>query len=361
MACGEDVSYGPAGDHYLRLRTRATAYGVAGLIVAGAVIFSGAALGLLNTRSSGVLSVLLTDPPSVPEGVTAVYITYSGIAVHAEGFANGGWVAVSGAGTIDTMRLINLSQTISSDEIPSLTYNLIAFNITGASVDFGGRNYTTTVGAERLTVPLVGGLKVNSSTVAAALIDIQPTILNVGTQSAPSFTLAAGAKALQVPAGDVDNALKVVGHTLNLQGNGWFNSFRAQHSDNLSSSGPTLTAGSLSFSATNAGSDPVVVRMVVVTPAAHGNGAHGALDSLANDIVFAVGTDGSLRLLNGPAGQIASLFDGAGYTIAPGATSRFTYSGTLTSMLGDGITSGATYYVTVIGSQTLSVQSVVAS
>jgi hypothetical protein len=345
----------------LRLRTKAAAYGISGLILASAVILSGGALGLLNTRSSGVLSVLLTDPPSVPDGVSAIYISYSGIAVHATGFGNGGWVAVSGAGTIDTMKLINLSQTISSGVIPSLTYDLVSFSITGASVDFMGKNYSATVSAGEITVPFVGGLKVDSSTSAAALIDIQPTVLNLGTQSAPSFTLAAGAKALQVPSGDVDNTLKVVGHTFNLQGNGWFNSFRAQHSDDLSSSAPTLTANLLSFSATNAGSDQVVVRMVVVTPNAHGGGAHGDLDSVADGIVFAVGNDGSLRLLSGSPGQIGSLFEDAGYTLAPGATFHFTYSGTITNLLGGGLTNGASYYVIVIGSETLSVQTAVAS
>ena len=182
------------------------AYGIAGLVLAGAVIFSGSALGLLNASSSGVLSVLLADPPSVPDGVSAVYLAYSGIAVHAEGFGNNsGWVSIPGQGTINSTELfsLNLSQTISNAVVPSLTYNLVALDITGASVDFMGINYSATVNTGRLTVPFEGGLKVNSSSLAAGLIDIQPTILNLGTPSNPNFTLAAGAKALQVQSGDV--------------------------------------------------------------------------------------------------------------------------------------------------------------
>ena len=346
----------------MKLRTKAAAYGVSALVLACAVIASGSALGLLNTRSSGLLSVLLTDPPSVPDGVTAVYISYSGIAVHAEGFGDGGWVAVSGAGTVDTMKLINLSQTISTGVIPSLTYNVIRLNITGASVEFNGKNYTTQVNSGTVTVPFVGGLKVNSSIPAAALIDIQPTVLNLGTQLGPDFNMAAGARALQVPSSDVDNSLKNVGSTFNLQGNGWFNSFRSHHSDTLNSTQPTLTADSLSFSETNGGEDPLVVSMVVVTPATHGNGDHGPLDSVANGIVFSVGSDGSLALLSGSPNQVGSLLGNRGYTMAPGTTFRFTYSGPLTSLLGGGgITKGATYYVTAIGSETLSMQTVVAS
>ena len=346
----------------MKLKLKAAAYGAGALVLAGAVIFSGSSLGVLNARPSGVLSVWLTDPPSVPDGVTAVYISYSGIAVHAEGFGGGGWVAVSGSGTIDTMKLVNLSQTISSGVIPSLTYDVIKMNITGASVEFMGKNYTVQVNSRTVTVPFVGGLKVNSSIPAAALIDIQPTILNLGTQAGPDFNMAAGARALQVPQGEVDSSVTAVGNTHDLQGNGWFSSFRSHHSDTLSSTQPSLTASSLSFSETNGGDDPLVVRMVVVTPATHGDGERGALDSVTNGFVFAVGTDGSLKLLNGSPEQVGSLFDSAGYTLAPGATFRFTYSGTITGLMGgNGIVSGGSYYVSVIGSETLSVQTVTAS
>lgn len=346
----------------MRLRTKAAAYGVSAVVLAGVIVFSGSALGLLSARSSGLLSVMLTDPPSVPDGVTAVFINYSGIAVHAEGFGEGGWVAVSGAGTVDTMKLINLSQTISTGDIPSLTYDVIRLNITGASVEFMGKNYSARVSSGAVTVPFVGGLKVNSSIPAAALVDIQTTILNLGTQLGPKFNMAAGARALQVPSRDVGNSLKGVGSTLNLQGSGWFNSFRSHHSNTLDSTLPTLTADSLSFSETDRGEDPLVVRMVVVTPATHGGGNHGPLDSVADGIVFSVGSDGALTLLAGSADQVSTLFGDSGYTLAPGATFQFTYSGTLTSLLGgNGITKGASYYVTVIGAETLSVQTAVAS
>jgi hypothetical protein len=357
-----NISYGLPGDRCLRLRTKAAAYGISGLILASAVIFSGAAAGLLDTRSSGLLSVMLTDPPSVPYGVTAVYISYSGIAVHAEGFGDGSWVAVSGAGTVDTTRLTNLSQTISSADVPSLTYDVIRLNITGASVEFMGKNYSAHVSSGTVTVPFVGGLKVNSSTPAAALIDIQPTVLNLGTQFGPDFNMAAGARALQVPSWDVGGSLRNVGSTFDLMGDSWFNSFRSHHPDALNSTQPTLTADSLSFSETNGGDDSLVVRMVMVTPTIHGGGDFGPLDSVADGIVFSVGSDGTLTPLSGSPNQVGSLFGDRGYTLAPGATFRFTYSGTLTSLLGgSGITEGTSYYVTVIGSETLSVQTVVAS
>ena len=151
------------------------------------------------------------------------------------------------------MKLINLSQTISSAVIPSLTYDVIRLNITGASVGFMGKNHSAQVSSGTVTVPFVGGLKVNSSIPAAALIDIQPTVLNLGTQFGPDFNMAAGARALQVPSLDVGNSVKSVGSTFNLQGNRWFNAFRSHHSDTFNSTQPTLTVDSLSFSETNGG------------------------------------------------------------------------------------------------------------
>jgi hypothetical protein len=76
--------------------------------------------------------------------------------------------------------------------------------------------------------------------------------------------------------------------------------------------------------------------------------------------VLAVQPDGSLKLVSGVPGQIESLFRDSGYTLAPGATHQFTYSGIITSFGGKGITSGAGYYIVLIGSETLSVQTVVA-
>ena len=352
----------------MKLRTKAAAYGVSAVVLACAIIFSGSSLGLLGARSSGLFSVLLTDPPSTPDGVTAVYISYSSIAVHAEGL-EGGWVALSGAGTVDAMKLTNSSRTISSGVIPSFTYDAIRLNITGASIEFMGKNYSASVRSNTVTVSFAGGLNVSSTIPAAALVDIQTTVLNLGTQEGPDFNMAAGASALQVPSDEVHNSLRTVGTTFDLQGRDWYNSFRSHHSDTLSSAQTLLTANSLAFSETNNGDDPLVVKMVVITPAGHGGanevqggeGDRGALDSVASGIVFSVGSGGSLALLSGSPDQVGSLFGDTGYTLAPGATFQFVYSGTLTSLGGGGITKGASYYVTVIGSHTLSVQTAVAS
>jgi Domain of unknown function (DUF4382) len=357
-----DFAHGQFGDLGLKLKTKAAAYGVAGLALAGVVILSGSALGLLSTRSFGVLSVLLTDPPSVPEGVTAVYMTYSDVAVHAAGFNDPGWVSVSGQGTIDAMELVNLSQTISSGTIPSYTYDQVRFTISNVMVEFGGENYTTAISSGTLEVPIAGGLNVNSSSPAATIIDIQPTVLNLGDQSSPSFAITAGASALQVPSGDLNQSTHVVGYRTSLEGHGWYDSFKAKHSEILSVSGTALSSSSFSFSATNEGSDSIAIRTVVIAPGSIREGENYALGSVTNGAVFAVQADGSLKLLSGSPGEAESSFEESGYALAGGATQQFTYSGTITNLLGNhGIISGTSYFVIISGSETLSVQTVTAS
>jgi len=357
-----NVSYEPLGDLYLKLRTRAAAYGVAGLVLAGAVIFSGSTLGLLSTSSSGILSLLLTDPPSVPSGVSAVYLTYSSIAVHASGFNDSGWVSFSGAGTIDTLKLVNLSQTISSAVVPSLTYDRVEFNISEVEVEYLGTNYTVAVASSNLVVPIIGGVTVDSSNPAAALIDIQPTVLNLGDQFNPSFTMAAGAKALQVPSDEVSDSMRNVGNDYSLEGHSWFQTFKQHHSDDLSVSGLALASGMFSFSVANAGSDPVTIRMAILTPIAQGEGSGMMMGSAPNSIFFVVPPDGSLKLVSGAPGQVESFLGSGGYSLSPGASHSFSFTGTITSLLGKlGVSSGTRYSVELAGSENFGTQMVTAS
>jgi hypothetical protein len=346
----------------MRLGTKAAAYGIAGLVLAGAVIVSGSSFGFLNLSSFGTLSVLLTDPPSVPDGVSAVYITYSSIAVHAAGFGDSGWVTVSGQGTFDSMKLVNLSQTISTKTIPSLTYNLIALNISKAQVEFLGKNYSGTISSGKLVVPIIGGLKVNSSSSSVALVDIQPTVINLGTKADPSFAIATGAKASPVPATEVTKSMKEVGNRVNLEGRTWFHTFKSNHSGNPTGTGISLTPNSLSFSVSNHESSPIVIKMVLITPDPSGGKAKASLGSVATSAILSVQSDGSLRQFSGTPAQVHTLLEASGYSLAAGATRQFSFSGAIVSLQGDHpISSGSTYFLVIIGSGAPIVQLVVAS
>jgi hypothetical protein len=347
-------------------QTKAAAYGAAGLALAGIVIFSGMALGVISTSSTEVVSILLTDPPSVPDGVSAVYLTYSGFALHASGLS-GGWVATGGQGTVDTLGLVNLSQTISSANVPVLKYDLVKFNVSSALVEFHGINYSATINGGKLVVPIVGGLTVVSSHSAAAMVDIQLTVLNAGTSTAPEFVVATGARAVQLPSAEVTEAMGHPGYKYGLSNHSWFQSFAVSRSDALAISGVSLTQNSLSFTVNNPGPDAVVIRMVVLVPA-NGVQASSLFGSLANTSVFSVSQDGSGTLFgpssasHGVPGDFHTALAGPGYQLDATRTFTFSFSGAITTTTsGSGVTSGSTYLLVLVGSSVLSIQEVVAT
>ncbi len=105
--------------------------GVIAAIVAIALIGTAALSGVLarpttslvsttqpTSGSSGTLAVLLTDPPTVPFGTTALFATYSTMGVHVSGEGNdSGWIRIPASGTINLMGVVNATQTIASAKI----------------------------------------------------------------------------------------------------------------------------------------------------------------------------------------------------------------------------------------------------
>jgi hypothetical protein len=353
-------------------KAKTAAYGIAGLALAGIMILSGATLGVLgpnrafNPSSLGSVSIALTDPPSVPTGVTAIYFSYSSLGLHVEGLGDSGWVTVAGPGTVETLHLVNLTKTLSTSGAPSGRYNLLVFNITSAKVLFNGVNYSARISSGRLVVPIVGGLDVNSSKPAVALLDIQPTVLNLGTSS-PDFVIATGARALQFPEKDVGGSLTQVGHEEPIATSGWLHEFENEHPDNVTVSKLSLSASSFSFTASNLGTDSVSIRIVILSTASTGTAEDSAFSSLSSSIVFAVSPDGSLHLLTagaapedkGGAGDFGSALGSVGYSLSGGASQTFSFSGTISTFTtGAGVVSGTTYYTVVIGSHALSVVTV---
>src|SRR5437016_14619992 len=113
--------------------------GAAALVVAASIlavaIFSGVSLlpnanTTTNTTTSskapGTLSVLLTDPPHVPLGVTKVYIAYTNLAVHvSEAGTQRGGTLLQSDGSIELLGTVHVSQTIPSVNIAADQYNLL--------------------------------------------------------------------------------------------------------------------------------------------------------------------------------------------------------------------------------------------
>jgi hypothetical protein len=334
-----------------------------------------------SSVSEGVLSVLFTDPPHVSDGVTRIYITYSDLAVHVAQAENSSrWIEINSHGTLELMGMVNISQTISTVNIASEKYNLITFNLSSALVTYNGKNYTAFIPSNQLILPIIGGIKVNSSKSSAVIIDMEPTVFNIGSTSNPQFLIKPVAKAYPIPSSEVNEQLKRPGFRMKLVERVWWKQLQERFSVNLQISA-SLTADSLNLDIKNTGINNTKVKVVVISYLeTQLKGNYGKLlPALFGSQVFIVQQNGTLVPLQISLELFRSsitkqkelanlLIHETGYSLKTGASVRLTYNGTI--MLGFGlgflkdqprtITSGHQYLVTLLGDTTIVSTAIVA-
>jgi hypothetical protein len=346
---------------------------------------------LPSQAQQGTLAILLTDPPNLPLGVTAVYIEYSNLAVHVSHAGNeSGWYSISSSGIIDLMGVLNMSQTIGSAKIPSGIYNVLRFNVSSANVTYNDANYTAFVSNSEITVPIVGGVKVNSSQLSAALIDIYPTIFNIGNSTNPEFVMSAVARAVQVPSNEIlqEMGIERKGHLWALEGRAWWKNFEEEYSININITDASLSSNFLSVTVQNMGNENIQVQEVVITPYqmfpvsewnSHGGNDRGPkyIPQLLGGAVFFTNSSGDLESLKLPTfnnpnfppfnkpnpghytedmrTQLIPMIGQLGYELPVGSSVTLTYSGSILLLPmqpfqnQSGIVSGDQYVITVIG------------
>jgi len=136
-------------------------------------------------------AVALTDPPVVPSGTSAVLISYSGVAVHAEGY---GWISnASARGTVDLLALQNLSVVLAQVSVPAnATVNGIRLYVANASILVNGTRYPLMLPSGVLKIPIVNA----SRAARGALVDLQPHVAVAYVGDRPVFIMAPAAVAL---------------------------------------------------------------------------------------------------------------------------------------------------------------------
>jgi len=351
-------------------RTKAFASGGIALSLALVIILSATFLGFaptgagtLKPNSAGALSIMLTDPPSTPSGVTAVFITYNDLRIHAVGFpSTSGWIGLDSQGTVEALGLANLTQTITSTDVPSGTYDAVAFNILSCQIEYQGKNFSATVHSSSLETPFVSSLEVSPSSVSTALVDLQSTVLNLGSGPSPQFLVNAAPKAVEVPSSQVQPQSRNVGSKSSLKSSNWYNNFTSVYEDHLTIGSVSLTPHSLSLVVNNPTSDSVAIRMVVISPAQAALHQSVMSPSLIGSTVFVVGQNGTLRLLQfgnpGPSvnDEVQTILGSPAFQLSVGTSATFSYTGTFKLSYGGSSGNGAPegrYAVTIIGNQVL--------
>lgn len=211
---------------------------------------------------TGILGVSLTDPPIVPPGVTDVYISYSSVEVHVADAGNeDGWYQVADAGSVDLMSLINVSLTLGSAEVQTGTFNVISFNITSAGITLNGANVTAYVPANRISVPIIGGISVSTGNSSGVLVDLSPEVIPYQNGTSVSYVLVPEAKSLPIPHNVWNRTLEVKGAELQqIQNQTWVTNSTGQ----VVVSGVSVTPNSFSLTLQNEGNQNVSFSSIVL-------------------------------------------------------------------------------------------------
>jgi hypothetical protein len=319
--------------------------GVVAAIIAIVLIGAVAASGILNTKTtppatetsgpsgSGTLALLMTDPPTVPNGTSAVYISYSGMAIHLSSAGNStGWHVLDVKGQIDLMKIINASQTIASASVQNGIFNALEFNITSATVTFENANYSAYLVYQHHTlyVPISGGVSIVNGQTSAAVIDLTPTVLLLGDPSQPAFAFIPAARGYTIPAQSIPSIR--VGETVDLRNQTTFRN----NQPHFEITGTSLTLTSLSITVTNTGNVSLDFTLAAVTStmasAAIATTGVKVLPSVASTseffVVYPNTTLGPIGTTNDVA--VAQMLSGAGYRLPPAASVTFKYTGLIT-------------------------------
>jgi hypothetical protein len=174
---------------------------------------------LPQTVSAASFTVMLTDPPNVPDGTTLLDLNYSDVSLHVT-YPNGTieWLPVGSSGNVNLLSLINMTETIASTTIPvGSAIDKIQFTIADVEAVVKGELYNVTALSNTLVVNVANG-NVNQA-LSGVLIDFNPTLVQIKAADANGvlvhyYVLVPSATATVV--GNLDKAQVNVGTVVKL-------------------------------------------------------------------------------------------------------------------------------------------------
>jgi Domain of unknown function (DUF4382) len=249
------------------LQYTAAAITIAALVILSSVFYLNPSTGQQGSGSAKLI-IQLTDPPEVPKGTSSLNLTYSSISLLAgEPTTTTGVqvttksVSVGGSGTVDLLKLQNISKTIASASLPAGSYVYsLSFTVTGIMIDVSGTKSPVTLatGGSTLTVTLSRPAAIEGTYIA--LLQLNPVVV-----STPSgYQLIPSAVALIRGESHGDKGHEDVGseQQLSQQDNDDLNHAHGNLAATLkalSASGDTTT---VTVEVTNSGSDPVDLKAI---------------------------------------------------------------------------------------------------
>lgn len=174
----------------MSLRRRSLIAGGSGLAAAVLVIiivtFIYSGIGLPGPVSAQApVAVMVTDPPTLPAGSSALQLNYSGVIITYStnnGVAN---LSVAKSGSLNLEDLVNYSQVIGVQDLPvGATIKSVTLDIAAVSVTINGTTYPVTPLSTSLSINIPSGLV--SSSDSGVLVDIHAFVETVPVVSSTS-------------------------------------------------------------------------------------------------------------------------------------------------------------------------------
>ncbi len=232
------------------------------LIAIAVLVSTSKGVAQLVTAPGSFVPVSMTDPPHVPNGTSALVISYSSLQVQTSGGISSGWHNSNSSGTLNLPSLVNVTQTIAGVQLPqNAVVDQIRFAITSAKITINGTSYNVTVPSGQVSAHILGREDLNSS--SGILLDFAPTVAVVYTANSTVFVLVPSVRAVVVPS---NSSSAQIGHRsqLSARESGDLRSVAA----NVALSGVSLTSSAnsttLMLTVANHGNQSVVIRHVLV-------------------------------------------------------------------------------------------------
>ncbi len=147
------------------------------------------------TRST---PVVLTDPPQVPPGTSALVMTYSNVKVQTAGGSIPGTVSANGSGSINLIATTNGTSRVlgNADIAANSTINAVSFTITSVTATVNGTAQNVTVPNPSITVNVTGNTQTGANPLV--LVDFSPTIVTSTSSNNTSYAMSPSATAVVI-------------------------------------------------------------------------------------------------------------------------------------------------------------------
>ncbi len=162
-------------------------------IAIAAFIGVGAFIGLIphGGQATTILTIQLTDPPSVPNGTQALLVSYSSLQIRMRG--SSGWITDNTTGIVNLMSLANVSEVVGKLKVPmNASVGTIRFNITSARILVNGMTYNVDVPNHQLSTNVIG---VGAAGNMSVLMDMRTKIASTANAT---YMLVTSLKAVAV-------------------------------------------------------------------------------------------------------------------------------------------------------------------